>query len=771
MNRRFSSIIGKPGASSVFDDKASTIDDASTIKEEALVPPSLKVKRVDHYYSKWSKGWKYRNTSSKVTVETLPMLGRGAGDNDPWKDYLFVPTSDLYPPKFKIVIKSEYILKACKDVIQSWPGISWNSDPLELDPEIFLTFLEEFTAYRDDLASKKVKSDLDKYVLSSVTTLLDALHSDYKNTIKTITRLKSHREITYDELYSILVPRTLFVARCAVTNLPRIFKLMSWMKVSVEGTECIQLNMEAIDLVDKAVVPGQEATVGRIQACVLIKKFKGTVPIESLDVYPLRYHREEGMLREAVLKRGRKWVGLIGVHHKEYDGVAAVKSEGRLVRQTVIGRIMVDRVTFRRNNPNYQFPLPVFETIEVEPDYGEDEDSVYNDSRHGPPRSRVRSRPLQMAPRPVPVMTPLPFIPPGPGSFGSFPGSGGVALPPASPYNPGNGGYLSNGWDNGLVQSQTTNDKRPGAGVGTGDNIELTEEELLLTPTVVYGFSLADKLWLEFSVDKVTDVNWNDEAFANLVLPADRKLMLQSLVEAHHRETFDDFIKGKGHGLVINLFGPTGVGKTFSAEATSEHVRRPLYIVGAGDLGTDPARMDMVLEKIFDLATAWKAIVLIDEADVFMEQRSLHDLERNAMVAVFLRHVEYYRGILFLTTNRVKAFDEAFLSRIHVALHFHELPFQSKIEVWTAFLRKIGALASGSIEDSFSHSGCITPDQIRTLAQRNVNGRQIKNAVRTAQSMAAGKGERLCLEHFMATLDGMEGFMREFEKVRAGAED
>ncbi len=35
-------------------------------------------------------------------------------------------------PTFKVVIKSEYILKACKDVIRSWPGISWNSDPLEV---------------------------------------------------------------------------------------------------------------------------------------------------------------------------------------------------------------------------------------------------------------------------------------------------------------------------------------------------------------------------------------------------------------------------------------------------------------------------------------------------------------------------------------------------------------------------------------------------------------------------------------------------------------
>lgn len=140
---------------------------------------------------------------------------------------------------------------------------------------------------------------------------------------------------------------------------------------------------------------------------------------------------------------------------------------------------------------------------------------------------------------------------------------------------------------------------------------------------------------MEFDVDKIEDVDWNKDAFANLVLPGDRKNLLQSLVEAHHKEIgFDDFIKGKGHGLVVNLFGPPGVGKTFSAEATSEHVRRPLYVIGGGDLGTSAATLDVALERIFDVATAWKAIVLIDEADVFLEQRSLHDLERNAMVAV-----------------------------------------------------------------------------------------------------------------------------------------
>lgn len=117
---------------------------------------------------------------------------------------------------------------------------------------------------------------------------------------------------------------------------------------------------------------------------------------------------------------------------------------------------------------------------------------------------------------------------------------------------------------------------------------------------------------MRFNVEKISPIEWNKEAFEGLVLPADRKTLLLSLVEAHDAE-FDDFVRGKGQGLVINLFGPPGVGKTLSAEATSEHIRHPLYVVGSGDLGTNPSALDTLLGQVFDVATCWNAIVLIDE--------------------------------------------------------------------------------------------------------------------------------------------------------------
>lgn len=129
---------------------------------------------------------------------------------------------------------------------------------------------------------------------------------------------------------------------------------------------------------------------------------------------------------------------------------------------------------------------------------------------------------------------------------------------------------------------------------------------------------------VELNLESIQPIQWSDEAFTNLVLPPGRKHMLQSLVDTHSSDRgFDDFVIGKGHGLVINLYGPPGVGKTLSAEATSEHVRRPLYVVGGGDLGTTAVSLDHSLKKMFDVATAWNAIVLIDEVrgvghDVFI---------------------------------------------------------------------------------------------------------------------------------------------------------
>lgn len=75
--------------------------------------------------------------------------------------------------------------------------------------------------------------------------------------------------------------------------------------------------------------------VGRVQTVIMVKCFKGTVPIQSLDIFPLKYHSDANGLKEMLLKRGRKWVELTGVHHKQYSGIAALKLGDKIVKHNV----------------------------------------------------------------------------------------------------------------------------------------------------------------------------------------------------------------------------------------------------------------------------------------------------------------------------------------------------------------------------------------------------------------------------------------------------
>lgn len=89
-------------------------------------------------------------------------------------------------------------------------------------------------------------------------------------------------------------------------------------------------------------------------------------------------------------------------------------------------------------------------------------------------------------------------------------------------------------------------------------------------------FSDDYELIVEFNVENICSLEWNDESFENLVLAEKEKKLVQSLIEAHDAgdSGFDDFVQGKGKGLVINLFGNPGVGKTLTAEAMSEREYR-----------------------------------------------------------------------------------------------------------------------------------------------------------------------------------------------------
>lgn len=171
-------------------------------------------------------------------------------------------------------------------------------------------------------------------------------------------------------------------------------------------------------------------------------------------------------------------------------------------------------------------------------------------------------------------------------------------------------------------------------------------------------------------------------------------------------------------------------------------MRAPLYMMSAGDLGLVSSEVESSLANVLEMATKWNAILLLDEADVFLEQRSSHDLERNKLVSIFLRILEYYEGILFLTTNRVDNIDAAFQSRIHISMQYAELSTSSRKHVWTSF---INASAKGRGDD-------FSDVDLDKLAEYKMNGREIKNVLKTAQLLASKKGSGLRYEHVKSVL-------------------
>lgn len=130
-------------------------------------------------------------------------------------------------------------------------------------------------------------------------------------------------------------------------------------------------------------------------------------------------------------------------------------------------------------------------------------------------------------------------------------------------------------------------------------------------------------------------IKWNNDAFDNLVLPGGYKKLILAFANSQRqsKQTFDDVIAGKGKGIVMLLNGPPGVGKTLTAESVAETMKVPLYSISAGDLGIEPREVERKLLSIFQLAKAWNAVILLDEADVFLEKRRLEDLLRNELVS------------------------------------------------------------------------------------------------------------------------------------------
>ncbi|RAL14096.1 ATP-binding protein [Aspergillus homomorphus CBS 101889] len=293
-----------------------------------------------------------------------------------------------------------------------------------------------------------------------------------------------------------------------------------------------------------------------------------------------------------------------------------------------------------------------------------------------------------------------------------------------------------------------------------------TAPEIYLFPTRIVGFNLGRKKWINLDVDLIKEVEWNKKAFDNLVVDEKTKELVQALITNRlEAEQGTDMIDGKGNGLTILLHGGPGTGKTFTAESVAELAEKPLYRVTCGDIGTQPDKVEHYLESALHLGKIWDCVVLLDEADVFLQERTLADLQRNALVSVFLRVLEYYDGILILTSNRVGTFDEAFKSRIQVSLHYPNLTRAQRYKIWRNLFTRLKRLENPQID--FDDVECYLGE----LAEQTLNGREIRNAITTSRQLARFKGKNLSQADLQHVLDVSGRFDKYLCSLKEGFTD
>ncbi|MCK9605609.1 MAG: ATP-binding protein [Methylomonas sp.] len=237
--------------------------------------------------------------------------------------------------------------------------------------------------------------------------------------------------------------------------------------------------------------------------------------------------------------------------------------------------------------------------------------------------------------------------------------------------------------------------------------VEAYKEEIpagLFTELPMHGYILTFHLELHHHVwvhvDDMQPYVYQPDLKQKLILPPEQTDLIDILTAEMDMLT-DDIVAGKSGGTTVLCAGPAGVGKTLTAEVYSEIIKRPLYRVHSGQLGLNVAEMEKTLKETLIRAQRWGAVMLIDEADVYIKKRA-DNLASNAVVGVFLRVLEYFNGLLFMTTNRVDDIDEAIISRCIAMIRYHSPDHADRCKIWRVMTQQFSLPVAEALIDELA---------------------------------------------------------------------
>ncbi|KAF4637186.1 hypothetical protein G7Y89_g892 [Cudoniella acicularis] len=465
---------------------------------------------------------------------------------------------------------------------------------------------------------------------------------------------------------------------------------------------------------------------GPVSHCFEITDYEGEKDISTCEVYPMRFVKDSERIKANLKSRGERFQTVVREKHVYYDRwtltqgpTEDVKPGHRSNSEHIDGEVIVDFVEgFKADSSLNPPPFNGLDSF-TDANWPKGDDELLIQHWASGPKSKMLGEIREITQR-------WEF-------FGDY-----------------------------LTSRHKKNSKSLEVWEATSYLERLEVEDLILLPRRVVGYAFRERKFVMLDIEASQDVPTPQNVFRDLKIDPDHKRMVKSLVKTHFEKQNmqrrkpniglnQDLIRGKGSGLVILLHGVPGVGKTATAEAVAQANKKPLFAITCGNLGFTPKDVETSLRDIFRLAHLWDCVLLLDEADIFLSRQEFTNIS-----AVFLRVLEYYSGILFLTTNRVRALDEAFKSRIHVSLYYPPLSKEQTLAIFEVNIRKLRNIeeekrkfqAAEQISDSDAFKRPIIVIDEATIrgyaewhydtheAHERWNGRQIRNAFQIAYSLA-----------------------------------
>lgn len=298
--------------------------------------------------------------------------------------------------------------------------------------------------------------------------------------------------------------------------------------------------------------------------------------------------------------------------------------------------------------------------------------------------------------------------------------------------------WRSNNWrylKNGEVNNKLAVD------YGQKDVFSLFDMSVKSLPDIPYikVFDLEFQQTYMVHVDNLIKYKFNKNLSEKLIIDDDNKDLIELLI--HDDDVLnEDIIQGKSGGITILCYGKPGLGKTLTSEIFSESLEKPLYKIQASQLGIKIEDIEKRLQRILKRSERIGAILLIDECDTYLRKRG-DDIVQNCVVGIFLKLMEYYNGILFLTTNLYDDIDDAILSRVTAKFRYEYPNKDQAYKIWLILCEQFElSVDVNEIRDIVDYSYKEDGNQL--------SGRSIKNIVKLGKKYCNKKNVSFSLEIF-----------------------